>query len=232
MAETETYDTAEIESSEDMVDVESPASSSPCLKSAVVAVPLTIIKAAGALYSNQLILRPKLTKSATAGIIFGLSDFCAQLIERNRNSDDDKAPLVYSRIIMTFLVGFFYFGPAADAWYSVIFRLFPGTSLVSTLQKALLGQLIFGPIFTCVFFGAGLIEARKFTLGTWGAKIREDLVAVWAAGLGFWPLVDFISFKVVPMQWIPLFVNFCSFVWTVYLSLIANKSDAGVAEDA
>ena len=113
--------------------------------------------------------------------------------------------------------------PAANAWYSMIFKILPSTSLLSTLQKAALGQIFFGPTFTIVFFGAGMIQSGTFTIKEWLLKIRNDLPGVWASGLGYWPLVDFISYKVVPVQWIPLFVNFCSFIWTIYLSLVANK---------
>lgn len=80
------------------------------------------------------------------GIIFGLSDWCAQLIENGGGNDDtDKSVttknIVYSRIVMTFLVGLLFFGPAANAWYSMIFKVLPSTSLISTLKKAILGQV-------------------------------------------------------------------------------------------
>lgn len=174
-------------------------------------------------YTNQLSARPIMTKSLTAGIIFLASDYCAQLIERD-GGDEEKAPLVWSRMLSNFLVGLLVFGPAANAWYSMIFKMLPSTSLFSTLQKAALGQLIFGPAFSSVFFGAGMIQAGSFSVGAWLQKVKNDLPAVWASGLGFWPFVDFISYKVIPVQWIPLFVNFCSFVWTIYLSIVSNRS--------
>jgi len=161
-----------------------------------------------------------------------LSDWCAQLIENGgdgKESDESiatKNNIVYSRIVMTFLVGLLFFGPAANAWYSMIFKVLPSTSLISTLKKAILGQIFFGPTFTCVFFAAGMIQSGNFSLKAWLDKIRNDLPPVWLSGIGYWPIVDFISYKVVPMQWIPLFVNFASFVWTIYLSLISNKSKA------
>ena len=192
---------------------------------AIVAPLSSVLQTAATFYTNQLSARPILTKSATAAIIFGLSDWVAQLIER-KGEDEKKEPVVFSRILSAFLVGLLFFGPAANAWYEMIFKVLPSTSLVSTLQKAALGQIFFGPTFTCVFFAAGMIESGTFSIGGWIDKIRNDLPGVWASGLGFWPLVDFISYKVVPVQWIPLFVNFCSFVWTIYLSLVANKSKA------
>ena len=76
-----------------------------------------------------------------------MSDWCAQLVENGGSSDDDTDKsittknIVYSRVVMTFLVGLLFFGPAANAWYSMIFKVLPSTSLISTLKKAILGQV-------------------------------------------------------------------------------------------
>lgn len=121
-------------------------------------------------------------------------------------------------------VGLFFFGPAAHAWYNMVFRVFPGTGLLSTLQKACMGQLFFGPSFTCIFFAAFLIQTGQFSLSNWLGKIRRDLPGAWLAGLGFWPLVDLVSYSLIPVQFIPLFVNVCSLVWTIYLSIVANRA--------
>ena len=167
-------------------------------------------------YVNSLSSSPILTKSITAGCMFTLSDYLAQKVE--------KTKLNPTRLWTAGAVGLFYFGPAAHAWYEMIFRILPGTGMISTLQKAALGQLIFGPSFTCIFFATSLWQSGQFTLGNWLRKIRQDLPGAWLAGAGFWPLVDFVSYSMIAPQWIPLFVNLCSLVWTVYLSLVANKS--------
>ena len=214
---------------EDVDDAVAPPPPSSANTMMMVMAPVSaLLKAAGGLYVRQLTLRPVLTKSLTAGVIFGLSDACAQSIEGRRRKEGDThvTAMSSSRVLTAFLVGLLFFGPAAHLWYEMIFRLLPSTSLLSTLQKALLGQVFFGPAFTAVFFGAGMIRTGEFTLGGWLSKVRADLPGVWASGLGYWPLVDFVSFKVVPVRWIPLFVNFCSFVWTIYLSGVANDSSA------
>jgi len=198
-------------------------SSSRMALSTVLSPISSILAAFATFYTGQLTARPIITKALTAGIIFMASDYCAQLIERG-GDEEEKAPLVWSRMLTNFLVGLLVFGPAANAWYSMVFKMLPSTSLFSTLQKAALGQIIFGPAFTSVFFGAGMIQAGSFSIGAWIQKVKNDLPAVWASGLGFWPFVDFISYKVIPVQWIPLFVNFCSFVWTIYLSMVSNRS--------
>jgi protein Mpv17 len=180
-------------------------------------------------YSAQIQHAPIRTKSITAGVIFGLSDFLAQRLENRSSSRDEtgekkeKKALDSTRLWTSVGVGLLYYGPAAHYWYEMIFRVLPGTGLFSTLQKAALGQLIFGPSFICIFFAASLWQAGKLTLSNWGAKIRDDLPGAWVAGLGFWPLVDLISYSLVPKDFIPLFVNTCSFFWTIYLSLVANR---------
>ena len=122
-------------------DASSTSTKSP--SAAVVAtLPMTILTTVGEYYGNSLRTNPILTKSVTAGIIFMLSDYLAQRLE------DSKGKLSWKRMVSGGLVGLLYFGPAAHYWYDMIFRLLPGTSLVSTLQKALMGQLFFGPSFT------------------------------------------------------------------------------------
>lgn len=170
----------------------------------------------GAWYAASLGQHPIYTKSITACGIFALSDYMAQRLEGNKQMDVKRATAGA-------LIGLLYFGPAAHYWYETIFRLLPGTSLVSTLQKAVCGQLLFGPAFTCIFFAVGLLQAGNFTVSRWFRKIQQDLPGAWLAGAGFWPLVDLVSFSLVPKEYIPLFVNLCSLVWTIYLSKVANK---------
>lgn len=203
-----------------------PSAGGPLPLATAMAPITSILSKAGSVYSASLAARPIMTKSFTACLIFGLSDWSAQHIESSKtdkSTDKKETKKNWTRIIVAALVGLLYFGPAAHSWYDMIFKILPGTSLVSTLQKATLGQLIFGPSFTCVFFATSLMQAREFSLGNWFSKIRNDLPGAWVAGLSFWPLVDLVSYSLVPVHLIPLFVNACSFVWTIYLSMLANQ---------
>jgi hypothetical protein len=180
---------------------------------------LAPIFALGKHYSTSLENFPILTKSITAGCIFAFSDYLAQTMEKkDRNSID------WRRLATSAAVGLCCFGPAAHFWYAMVFRVFPATGLVSTLQKASLGQLFFGPSFTCVFFAASLLQTGQFSLSSWLRKIRTDLPGTWVSGLGFWPLVDLVSYSLVPVSYIPLFVNVCSLIWTIYLSSVSNRA--------
>jgi len=173
----------------------------------------------GKQYSIALEKAPILTKSCTAGVIFVLSDYLAQRLEKKEGSKLDT-----TRLFTSAAVGLFCFGPGAHYWYNMIFRVFPGTSLISTVQKAAMGQLFFGPSFTCVFFAASLLQTGQFSVSNWLRKIRTDLPGTWVSGLCFWPLVDLVSYSVISKEFIPLFVNICSLVWTIYLSTVANRA--------
>ena len=192
--------------------------------STAAALPVGVLTSFGQTYAKALEQRPILTKSATACCIFALSDFLAQRLEKQPDEPKDGAAkrgrqIDPTRVLASAAVGFFYFGPAAHYWYEWIFRILPGTSLISTLQKAALGQMFFGPTFTCIFFATGLLQSGQFTMGNWFRKIRNDLPGAWLAGAGFWPLVDLVSYSLIRPSYIPLFVNICSLIWTTYLVL-------------
>lgn len=197
--------------------------SAAALTPSIAGKAIAVLATFGKRYSQQLELRPILTKSYTAGLIFGLSDFFAQKIERSNDVNGSSGAIDWIRTLASTLVGLLYFGPAAHYWYEWIFRLLPATTLVSTMHKAFWGQVLFGPSFTCIFFATILMQSGDFSLQNWGRKIRQDLPGAWLAGLGFWPIVDLLSYSVIPVKWIPLFVNVASFIWTIYLSLVANK---------
>ena len=110
----------------------------------VIGKTMAVLTTFGAKYSQQLELRPIITKSYTAGLIFGLSDFFAQKIERSNDANGTSGDIDWIRTLASTLVGLLYFGPAAHYWYEWIFRLLPATTLVSTMHKAFWGQ---GKIF-------------------------------------------------------------------------------------
>lgn len=168
------------------------------------------VAALGAKYADSMAARPLLTKMGTSAAIFGASDASAQALER--------APAIdRTRLAVTTAIGGFYFAPAAHVWYGAITKAIPANDLRAILTKALLGQLIFGPLVTCVFFASACLQSPE-GLKALPGKIRSDLLGVQAAGLGFWPFVDLVSYACLPVDYIPVFVNGASFVWTIFLS--------------
>lgn len=193
----------------------------PKLRASMVALPiLQVFQTFGKSYARVLQRYPIHTKSFTAGCVFGMSAILAQWLEKSDSTDGSKETgIIWSRVLSSMLVGFLYFGPAAHYWYEWIFRILPAATLSSTLQKAFLGQMLFGPSFTCIFFATSLLQNGTFTVPNWLRKIRTDLPAAWLAGAGFWPIVDIVSYSFIAPQWIPLFINICSLFWTTYLVL-------------
>jgi protein Mpv17 len=180
-------DTADIYDSETLPPQEpfkeEEVTATPTKGAAVSSVPQMLSSAVttfGTIYGSALIKRPILTKSMTACVVFAISDYLAQRMEATKEST-----IQWKRLFAGALVGLLYFGPAAHYWYDAIFRLLPSTTFVSTLQKAALGQVFFGPSFTCIFFGVGLLQSGTFTPALWLSKIRQDLPGAWLAGAGF-----------------------------------------------
>lgn len=168
-------------------------------------------------YASALSNRPLVTKALTSGVIFTASDLAAQKIESPGLKRFDQ-----TRALTSLAIGGVYFGPAAHYWYAWVTEFIVGNSLKHVLAKAALGQLIFGPIFTCLFFAVACVQSGA-GIRALPQKIRSDLMPAQIAGCCYWPFVDLISFSLIPVPWIPLFINGASFIWTIYLSLMTRK---------
>jgi protein Mpv17 len=171
----------------------------------------------GSAYGKFLAMHPVPAKSLTAGALFAGADVAAQRIERRTNIDK-------RRTLSSAAVGLIFFGPAAHIWFRFVLRLVPGTGLLSLLIKTALGQVFFGPYITVVFFAAALWSSGLLTKRALMTKVSIDLWPTVLAGLGFWPLMDFVAFAWLSEDFIPPFLNLCSFVWTIFLSWQAARS--------
>ena len=179
----------------------------------------------GGHYARALHTAPLLTKAASSGLVFGASDACAQGLDTRPGGGG--AGFDWPRLLTCALLGTL-FGPAAHFWYGLMQRGFPRQRARDTLCKTVLGQTIFGPCFTVLFFAATLCEQASGVGGLLQLprKLRRDLLRTQLVGLGFWSTVDLLSYNcVVPRlgeAWVPLFASVGSFMWTVFLSLCAH----------
>jgi hypothetical protein len=48
--------------------------------------------------------------------------------------------------------GMIILGPTLHYWFNFVSKLFPGRDLFSTLKKMVMGQSIYGPAMTAIFF--------------------------------------------------------------------------------
>jgi len=173
---------------------------------------------------------------ACTQLIFFLAYTIGHMIEPH---DKQTTPVPFSfktnTLFATLALPGLYFPITAHYWYEIVCKLFPSTLLPSVVFKSLLGQIFYGPLYTCVFFISQLIPSSpsptflsslyQSATQTLVPKLKADFFDVWKYGVVFWIAVDIVSLKYIPLEFITLFVNGCSFVWTIYLSIMARKAE-------
>ncbi|PWA75169.1 peroxisomal membrane 22 kDa (Mpv17/PMP22) family protein [Artemisia annua] len=90
-------------------------------------------------------------------------------------------------------------GPTLHFWFNFVSRVFPKKDLISTFKKMFMGQFIYGPIMTAVFFSVNAAlqgERGKEIM----ARLKRDMVPTMINNVIYWPLCDFITFRFVPVH--------------------------------
>ena len=62
----------------------------------------------------------------------------------------------------------------------------------------------------------------NFLLAGWKStknNLKETMIANWYC----WPIINFVNFLVIPLNYRVLFANFCAVFWNMYLSNVANR---------
>lgn len=122
--------------------------------------------------------------------------------------------------------GMLILGPSLHYWYNFMSRIFPNRDLFSTLKKIGLGQTLYGPAMTVVFFSVNAAlqgESGEEIL----ARLKRDLIPTMMNGVMYWPVCDFVTFKFIPLHLQPLVVNSFSYIWTIYMTYMANQHKVG-----
>ncbi|CAL9151946.1 unnamed protein product [Musa hybrid cultivar] len=173
-------------------------------------------------YLGMIEARPILTKSLTAGAIFTAADISSQIITL---SSSDSLDLI--RTLRMAGYGMFISGPSLHFWFNFVSRVLPKRDVLTTFKKMALGQAIYGPIMTGVFFSlnAGL---QGETGAEIFARLKRDLIPTLKSGVVYWPICDFITFKFIPVRLQPLVSNSFSFLWTIYITYMASLEKADV----
>ncbi|KAJ6802010.1 putative PXMP2/4 family protein 4 [Iris pallida] len=174
-------------------------------------------------YLGMIDTRPILTKSLTAGSIFATADISSQMITLNPSSSLD-----YLRTLRMAGYGVMISGPSLHLWFNFMSRILPKRDILTTFKKMFLGQAVFGPIMTVVFFSSnaalqGETGAEIF------ARLERDFLPTTKSCLIYWPMCDFITFKFVPVHLQPLVSNSFSYLWTIYITYKAGLQKASVA---
>ncbi|KFK39987.1 hypothetical protein AALP_AA3G315400 [Arabis alpina] len=168
-------------------------------------------------YLGMVKSRPVFTKSVTCSLIYIAADLSSQTIAKTSSESYD-----FVRTARMGGYGLFVLGPTLHYWFNFMSRLFPKQDLITTFKKMAMGQTIYGPCMTVIFFSLNASlqgESGSDIL----ARLKRDLLPALFNGVMYWPVCDFITFRFFPVHLQPLVSNSFSYVWTIYMTYMANR---------
>lgn len=188
-------------------------------------------------YNRALLSHPYITKIISSAIVGGLGDLIIQLWLPYQKGLTPKFDL--RRFAVFSFVAGFYIAPTIHVWFDYL-NAFPVPSDFSRVAKALvmifLDQTIGAVVINGGFFFAFEFAQRIFP------PYRESfsLPAVWKAGYDSvrrnmwstmvmnwysWPIINFLNFLYIPVQFQLLVANVAAVFWNMFLSDTANSQN-------
>ncbi|KAB1208488.1 PXMP2/4 family protein 4 [Morella rubra] len=171
-------------------------------------------------YLGMVKSRPVLTKSFTSALIYTAADLSSQTIALPSTGSFD-----FVRTLRMAGYGMVILGPSLHFWFNYMSKLFPKRDIFSTLKKMFMGQALYGPAMTVVFFSVNAFLQGENTTEI-VARLKRDLVPTLINGIMYWPLCDFITYRFTPVHLQPLVSNSFSYLWTVYMTYMAGLEKA------
>ncbi|KAK8642681.1 hypothetical protein V6N13_012018 [Hibiscus sabdariffa] len=165
-------------------------------------------------YLRKLESNPVITKSITTSIIFAAADFTSQMITSSSGYDS-------IRTLRMAGYGLLLLGPSQHLWFNFLSKALPKRDMLTTFKKIFLGQAVFGPMTTSVFFSYNAALQGE-SAEEIAARLKRDLLPTLINGAMFWPTCDFVTYKFVPVHLQPLMNSSCAYVWTIYLTYMAS----------
>ncbi|KAK7280274.1 hypothetical protein RJT34_25336 [Clitoria ternatea] len=202
----------------------SPFSSSFCSSSSASATATSLSKVGFVgWYLGMIKSWPILTKSVTCALIYTAADLSSQTIVR-----ESSEPYDFIRTLRMAGYGMIILGPSLHFWFNFVSKLFPRRDLFSTLKKMVMGQALYGPTMTVVFFSSNA-RLQGETGSEIIARLKRDLLPTLLSGVMYWPVCDFITFRFIPVHLQPLVSNSFSYLWTIYMTYMASLEKAHTA---
>ncbi|KAJ8761820.1 hypothetical protein K2173_004669 [Erythroxylum novogranatense] len=168
-------------------------------------------------YLLQLQQHPLRTKAITAAALSAFSDIVAQKLTGIRK-------LELRRLLLKVVFGFAYLGPFGHFFHIMLDKIFKGKKNTKTVaQKVVVEQLTASPWNTFLFliyYGA-IIEGRPWIQVK--AKVKKEYPKVQFTSWTFWPVVGWINYQYVPLQFRVIFHSTIACAWGIFLSLRARS---------
>uniref|UniRef100_A0A2P2LGY2 PXMP2/4 family protein 4-like n=1 Tax=Rhizophora mucronata TaxID=61149 RepID=A0A2P2LGY2_RHIMU len=119
-------------------------------------------------------------------------------------------------------------GPSLHFWFNFVSKILPKKDLITTFKKILMGQTLYGPAMTAIFFSLNaFLQGENSTEIV--ARLKRDLLPTMMNGVMYWPVCDFITFKFIPVHLQPLVSNSFSYIWTIYMTYMASLEKVGAS---
>lgn len=168
-------------------------------------------------YMLQLQLHPLRTKAITAGVLAGISDSVAQKLSGIQR-------LQLKRLLLKVLFGFAYGGPFGHFLHKLMDAIFKGKKDKKTIaKKVLLEQLTSSPwnnILFLIYYGL-VVEGRPWSQVK--QKVKKDYPSVQLTAWTFWPIVGWVNYQYMPLQFRVVFHSFVACCWGIFLNLRARS---------
>ncbi|XP_055835012.1 protein sym-1-like [Solanum dulcamara] len=171
-------------------------------------------------YLGALESRAIITKSISSAVIYAAADVTSQMITM---TPSDSLDIIRTLRMAGF--GLIILGTAQHLWFNFMGRVLPKRDVVSTLKKLLIGNFAYGPLINSAFFSfnAALQGENGAEIA---ARLKRDLIPTMTKGLMYWPMCDFLTYKVIPVHLQPLINSSFSYAWTIYLTYVASLKKA------
>ncbi|CAJ0577635.1 unnamed protein product, partial [Mesorhabditis spiculigera] len=163
--------------------------------------------------------RPLIFQSIVSGCIAASGDAMSQLVIEGTTLDRyDVVRTSRFAFLGTFLVA-----PVLFHWFRTLDRLRFGPPVLHPVQRVLVDQLLFGPVFsTCWLTSLRILEGRSWEDNF--KLLQRDWWPLWKTGLCFWPIVQLLNFTFVPLNNRVITTNAAGLIWNCYISFKTQKA--------
>eukprot|EP00879_Flechtneria_rotunda_P018595 GHRR01019512.1.p1 GENE.GHRR01019512.1~~GHRR01019512.1.p1 ORF type:complete len:199 (+),score=46.06 GHRR01019512.1:792-1388(+) len=169
--------------------------------------PASVVHLAWLSYKKQLVKWPLRTKAITSACIASLSDVIAQRLMGSKYSFVGTVKMA----IWGLCIG----APAAHFWHRYLQKWFAGKTdtFETALQKVILDQLTFGPIYNLCFMAYTAMVVNGMPPAAFQTKVVKDYPGLQMNGWKVWSLVGLVNYRFVPLQLRVLFANVVALFW-------------------
>ncbi|KAK9313429.1 hypothetical protein V1522DRAFT_410731 [Lipomyces starkeyi] len=167
-------------------------------------------------YNARLATAPILTHCVTTGFLFGAGDVVAQTLSPDPAL---KGRYDYIRTARMCFHGGVVFAPVVSQWYKLISTriVIPGRPMLEALARMAVDQTVWAPVGIASFY----VSMGVLQLHSW-EQIKQELQTKWwrtmVGNYAVWPAVQFVNFRIIPLDYRLMFVNIVSIGWNAFLS--------------